>query len=57
MESLQDVRLQAIAAEFLERIENWTVSQDAFDAAYEWMSEQIPDFAEFEQVCMALGLA
>lgn len=51
--SLSD-RLQIIADQFIvmagEGYEN-------FDIAYEWLSEQLPEFADFEQVCMFLDLA
>lgn len=41
---------------FLSATDNMT-NIEAFDAAYESLSEEIPDFDEFEQISMILGLA
>jgi hypothetical protein len=57
MVSLQDAQLQQLADEFLAKTKDMSVRPEEFDAAYEWLSDSIPDFAEFEQVCMFLGLA
>ncbi|MCC5636308.1 hypothetical protein LC593_10650 [Nostoc sp. CHAB 5844] len=57
MTNLQDARLKQIAEEFIQRTDNLSAQSEIFDTAYEWLSEQLPDFAEFEMVCMELGIA
>lgn len=52
-----DAQTQSVIDQFLTATNHLDCDAQCFDAAYEQMSEQIPDFALFEQICMFLGLA
>lgn len=48
---------QSAVKKFLARTKGMTVGADEFDAAYDALSDAIPNFDDFEQVSMILGLA